>query len=81
MPIGSQNFSEDGRLWWKLHFLRMSVKEKTGDLASLSFPNCVENLQVPFKSQRGKHEIGKLVVQHSQRCLIFRSRYLLSLFL
>ena len=32
--LDSQNFSEDGRLWWKLHFLRMSVKEKTGDFGT-----------------------------------------------
>ena len=34
LGLGSQNFSEDGRLWWKLHFLRMSVKEKTGDFGT-----------------------------------------------
>ena len=51
--LDSQNFSEDGRLWWKLHFLRMSVKEKTGEILARSFPNCVENLQVYFqKSER-----------------------------
>ena len=32
--LDSQNFSEDGRLWWKLHFLCMSVKEKTGDFGT-----------------------------------------------
>ena len=33
--LDSQNFSEDGRLWWKLHFLRMStVKEKTRDFGT-----------------------------------------------
>ena len=32
--LDGQNFSEDGRLWWKLHFLRMSVKEKTGDFGT-----------------------------------------------